>query len=127
VAFLLSLGTGKPGAIPVPLDGQVDPQALMRTMMNNCDQRAQDIERQIGGVGIYFRFSVEQGMQNHHGAQASNASWIATQAEVYVSGRGISRHIDALLQNFDAPSRRITLDQLGMSSPFLRSYNSLIT
>jgi hypothetical protein len=84
------------------------------------------MERQIGGVGIYFRFSVEQGMQNHHGTQASSMSWIATQAAVYVSELGTSKNIDALLHNFDAATRHITLDQLGMCSSLLSSYASLI-
>lgn len=118
VAFLLSLGTGKYGAAPVPLDRPVDLQALMRAMMNDCDERAQEIKRQIGGVGIYFRLSVEQGMQNHHADETSNPSWIETQAAIYVSDQGTSREISALLQNFDAAARHITLDQLGMSPPF---------
>lgn len=115
VAFLLSLGTGKPGTIPVPPEGQVDPQTLTRAMMSECDQRAQEIERQVGGVGIYFRFSVEQGMQNHHASQVLDPSWIASQTEVYMSDQGTSGSIDILLHNFNAAAKHVTLDQLGMS------------
>jgi hypothetical protein len=72
----LSLGTGKPGAIPVPLDGRVDALTFTRAMMNDCDERAREIERQISGVGIYFRFAVEQGMQNNHLDPPSYFGWI---------------------------------------------------
>jgi hypothetical protein len=147
VALLLSLGAGKSGAIPVPLDDRVDPQAFMRAMMNDCDERAQEIERQIGGVGVYFRFSVEQGMQNnppgaylgwitqaigsltsfgrsieqgmqnHHIGEVADPSWIQTQADVYLSDHGTSKNIDGLLKNFKVATNCITLEQLGMLPP----------
>jgi hypothetical protein len=85
VAFLLSLGTGHPGTIPIPPDGDVDMHKLMRDMMNDCEQRAQEVERRLGRVGIYFRFSVQQGMQNIHGGQAMDPNWIASQTEPYLS------------------------------------------
>jgi hypothetical protein len=122
----------------------------MRAMMNDCDERAQEIERQISGVGIYFRFSVEQGMQNnrlgpasylsrvtqmigsltsfggsveqgvrnHHPGEATDPSWIQTQADVYLSDQGTSKTINGLLKNFKAVTNYITLEQLGMLPPF---------
>ena len=125
VAFLLSLGTGHPGAIPVPPNDNVDIHRLMRDMMNDCEQRAQEIERRLGRVGIYFRFSVQQGMQNIHGGQATDPSWIAAQTEAYLSDQRTSENLHALLQTFKAPNKHITLSQLGgfipllVSSPFL--------
>jgi len=113
VAFLLSLGTGHPGAIPVPPDGNVDTHRLMRDMMNDCEQRAQEIERRLGRVGIYFRFSVQQGMQNIHGGQAADPSWVASQTEAYLSDQRTSENIDALIQTFNAPNKHVTLGQLG--------------
>jgi len=117
VAFLLSLGTGHPGAIPIPADGGVDPYQIMRRRLNDCEKTAQEIERQIGPVGIYFRFSVEQGMQGSLADQAAGPGWLPAQAEAYLSDVGTSSRIDRLIGNFDAASRYITLDQLGMFSP----------
>ena len=113
VAFLLSLGTGHPGTIPVPPDGNVDIHKLMRDMMNDCEQRAQEVERRLGRVGIYFRFSVQQGMQNIHGGQATDPSWISSQTDAYLSDQRTSENIDALLQTFNAPKKHVTLGQLG--------------
>jgi hypothetical protein len=115
VAFLLSLGTGHPGTIPIPPDGNVDIHKLMRDMMNNCEQRAQEIERRLGRVRIYFRFSVQQGMQHIHGGQATDPSWISSQTNAYLSDQRTSENLDALLQTFDAPERHVTLGQLGES------------
>jgi hypothetical protein len=113
VAFLLSLGTGHPGTIPVPPDGNVDIHRLMRDIMNDCEQQAQEIERRLGRVGIYFRFSVQHGMQNIHGGQATDPSWISSQTETYLSDQRTSENIDALLQAFISPKKHVTLGQLG--------------
>jgi hypothetical protein len=115
VAFLLSIGTGHPGTIPVPPDSDIDIHKLMRDMMNDCEQRAQEVERRLGRVGVYFRFSVQQGMQNMHGSQATDPSWISSQTESYLSDQRTSENLDALLQTFNAPKKRVTLAQLGES------------
>jgi hypothetical protein len=81
--------------------------------MNDCEQRAQEVERRLGRVGIYFRFSVQQGMQNIHGSQATDPSWISSQTDAYLSDQSTSESIDALLQAFNSPNKRVTLGQLG--------------
>jgi hypothetical protein len=113
VAFLLSLGTGHPGTIPIPLDGNLDIHKLTRDMMNDCEQRAQEIERRLGRVGIYFRFSVQQGMQNIHGDQATDTSWISSQTDAYLLDQMTSENLDALSETFKAPKKHVTLGQLG--------------
>jgi hypothetical protein len=114
VAFLLSLGAGHPGAVPIPNDGEVDPYKLMRDRLNDCEQRAQEVERHIGQAGIYFRFSVEQGMQGYHADRRADAGWVPAQAEAYVLDAGTSSRIEGLIRNFNAARKRITLDQLGV-------------
>jgi hypothetical protein len=126
VAFILSLGTGHPGTIPVPADGHVDMHKLMREMMNDCEQRAQEVERRLGRVGIYFRFSVQQGMQNVHGGHVTDLSWISSQTDAYLSDHRTSENINALLKTFNAPKKHVTLCQLGEFIPSLMSRLSLI-
>jgi hypothetical protein len=113
VSFVLSIGAGHPGTIPIPPDGSVDMHRLMRDMMNDCEQRAQEVERRLGRVGIYFRFSVQQGMQNIHGGQVTDPDCIASQTEAYLSDQKTSENIDALLQTFSAPNKHVILSQLG--------------
>jgi hypothetical protein len=113
VSFLLSLGTGHPGTIPVSPDGNVDIHRLLRDMMSDCEQRAQEVERRLGRVGIYFRFSVQQGMQNVYGGQATDPSWNSSQTDAYLSDQRTSKNIDALLQTFNSPNKHVTLGQLG--------------
>jgi hypothetical protein len=112
VASVLSLGTGHPGVISFPSGDGADLHSLMRDMMNDSEQRAQEIERQIGRVGIYFRFSVEQGMQRDHLGPVADPSEVVAQTESYLEDHRTSEKISTFVQNFDTAIRPITLDQL---------------
>jgi hypothetical protein len=114
VASLLSLGAGHPGVISFPSGDGVDLNRVMHDMMSDCEQRAQEIERQIGRVGIYFRFSVEQGMQSDRLGPIADPNKLLAQTESYLAEERISKKIGDFIRNFDAVTRLITLDQLGM-------------
>jgi hypothetical protein len=116
VASLLSLGTGHPGVISFPSGDGVDLSKVMRDMMNDCEQRAQETERQIGRVGIYFRFSVEQGMQSNLLGPVADPNQVVAQTKNYLAEQRIREMIGDFICNFDTATRLITLDQLGMST-----------
>jgi hypothetical protein len=86
--------------------------------MNDSEQRAQEIERQIGRVGIYFRFSVEQGMQSDRLGPVADLSEVVAQTESYLEEHRTSEKIGDFIRNFDTATRRITLDQLRTSWTF---------
>ncbi|KIM23090.1 hypothetical protein M408DRAFT_28203 [Serendipita vermifera MAFF 305830] len=110
VASLLSLGTGHPGIISWPSDGgDLDIYKVTRDIMNDCEQRAQEIEARMGRVGIYSRFSVEQGMQNGLPGQAADPGWITTQTESYLNGHD---SCNKLALYADGKHGSINLDQL---------------
>jgi len=116
VSSLLSLGTGHPGIITLSsTGGEATLYRIMRDMMDDCEQRAQEIEQRIGRVGIYSRFSVDQGMQNDHPRGPVDASWIVTQTENYLTQRNIHQKLDLFVRMFNAQTGPITLDQLGPS------------
>jgi hypothetical protein len=116
VSCLLSLGTGHPGIITLPsAGGEATLHRMMRNMMDDCEQRAQEIEERIGRVGIYSRFSVEQGMQNDHTGGPIDAAWILAQTEDYLTRRETGEKLDLFAQIFAAHIERITLDQLSLS------------
>lgn len=117
VASLLSLGNGHPGIISLPPSNEdLDLSRIIWDMINDCTQKAQEIEQRIGSSGIYFRFSVEQGMQNVHSSQIGDPSWIITQTESYIQDPGTCNKLDAFVQRIDAAIQSITLDQLSTFS-----------
>lgn len=117
VTLLLSLGNGHPGIIKLPpSDGDLDLSRALWDVMNDCTQKAQEIEQQIGSTGMYFRFSVEQGMQNDHSTQFTDPSWIIAQTESYIDDPGTHNKLNAFVQRIDAAAQPITLDQLSTTS-----------
>jgi hypothetical protein len=83
--------------------------------MDDCEQRAQEIERRIGRVGIYSRFSVEQGMQNDHPGGPLDVAWTVAQTENYLTQRDTREKLDEFEQMFNAQTGPITLNQLDPS------------
>ncbi|KIM20375.1 hypothetical protein M408DRAFT_138671 [Serendipita vermifera MAFF 305830] len=113
VASLLSLGTGHPGIISWPLDSsELGLHTTIRDVMNDCEQRAQEIEERIGRVGIYSRFSVQQGMQKGHPGQVVDPEWITTQTESYLNEHHSGNKLDRFVKNATAKIGSISLDQL---------------
>lgn len=124
VAFLLSLGSGHPGSIFFPSEGGlVELHRVMRDMINDCEQTAREIEEQIGRVGVYFRFSVEQGMQHSHPGLADEPTHILAQAQGYLNEPRTREKLNACVKNMEALSGLITLDQL---SGFPRVFEFLV-
>ena len=117
VTSLLSLGTGHPGIIAFS-SGDEDLYTVMRKMMEDCEERAQEFEQRIGRAGIYSRFSVEQGMQEQYCGQATDPSWITTQTESYLDHPATFEKLESFVENFGEAVGRVTLDQLSMSFSF---------
>lgn len=111
VASLLSLGNGHPGIITFP-SGELGLSKVIWDMMNDCTQRAREIEQHIGSTGIYFRFSVEQGMQNEHVDQVTDPSWILAQTESYTEDPSTSNKLEAFIRSNGPDIPTITLEQL---------------
>jgi hypothetical protein len=113
VDSILSVGCGHPGVISMASNGDATAlQAVLQDIILDCERRAQEVQEQIGHLGVYFRFSVEQGMQRSQPTSAHDLSWIATQTEVYLTGTGVSSKLEELLKSWDAGIGVITLDQL---------------
>jgi hypothetical protein len=116
VVSILSLGIGHPGIVALPSAGEeATLHRIMRDLMHDCEQRAHEIEQRIGRVGIYSRFSVEQGMQNDHPGGPVDAAWIVAQTEDYLTRHETGEKLDLFLQTFSAQTGPITLDQLSSS------------
>ena len=111
VASLLSVGSGHPGVVTLPSDGEgLDIYRVMQEMVNDCTERARETKEKIGRAGIYFRFSVEQGMQNSHLSQAMDLGWIIAQTESYLEDN--MDQLESFAKHHNAPVTLVTLNQL---------------
>ncbi|KIM32663.1 hypothetical protein M408DRAFT_62111, partial [Serendipita vermifera MAFF 305830] len=113
VASLLSLGNGHPGITTLSLsDGELGLSKVLWDIMNDCTQTAREVEQQIGTSGIYFRFSVEQGMQADHYDEIADPSWIVSQTESYIEDPVTHNKLSTFARNIDAAIQPISIIQL---------------
>lgn len=125
MASLLSLGSGNPGVITLPSDGgELDIYRAIRDVMNDCTEIAREMKLKIGRSGIYFRFSVEQGMQNDYPSQAMDPGWIVAQTESYLEEN--TDQLEAFTKDKNIPTNIVTLGQLSMLSITIECYPILI-
>ncbi|KIM20493.1 hypothetical protein M408DRAFT_135363 [Serendipita vermifera MAFF 305830] len=113
VASLLSLGNGHPGIITISSGGgELGLSKVIWDVMNDCTQTAREVEQQIGTAGVYFRFSVEQGMQADHSKEIADSSWIVAQTESYIEDPATHNRIGTFARGIDASIQPITITQL---------------
>jgi hypothetical protein len=63
-------------------------------MAADCEKTAQEMREKMEEDGAYFRFSVEQGLQEHHGADLDRESWVNAQTLAYLDDRDTSCLLD---------------------------------
>jgi hypothetical protein len=95
VACLMSLGTGHPGFISPPSTSDLDSwNQFLDNVVKDSEQKAEEIESQLGNLGLYHRFSVTRGLE---GERQTNASTIGDAIEytvVYLNVVAVSRKLE---------------------------------
>lgn len=114
---IISLGSGHLGTLTNPAKGGKDEWVdVLRIMLENCERTAQEVETQIGHFDVYFRFSVEQGLQRLYGAKLEDLPWVNTQTATYLQDVEVSRKLDVCIDRIISRRDVTTIDQLGLSS-----------
>jgi hypothetical protein len=143
VASLISLGAGHPGntALQDPITLSLlsraagwwggnsrkettDNQAWLKVlvnMVNDCEQTAKEIKTQTQHLGVYWRFSVEQGLQTSgvNDECEELRGWIITQTRNYLESDSVSLSLDVC---FDALKTRLSLTTLEQLRTYFSSY-----
>jgi hypothetical protein len=94
IACIISLGTGQPHTISISkssLLNQVIPLDVIKVMQKiatDCEKEHQSFAHHFDGIAnFYFRFNVEQGMQNIQLNQWENLSDVAESTRQYVQSQ----------------------------------------
>jgi hypothetical protein len=139
VAAIISLGAGHPGTTSFPdptspsfggstmnwfwgsKKGMADSQAWLKTltnMVNDCEETAREIKTQMGHLGLYWRFSVEQGLQQAAISDEDEEAgeWIMTQTRQYLESEDVVTALDACADACKTQLSLTTLEQLRMFS-----------
>jgi hypothetical protein len=95
IAVILSIGSGHPGLVSASSSTRYDEWLrVMKDMAANCEQASQEMRERMGEDGVYFRFSVEQGLQEYHGVHVDQVTWVFAQTVAYLDDRETSRLLD---------------------------------
>jgi hypothetical protein len=115
VSTILSLGSGRLGALAAPAMGEKDKWTdALQDMVKGCEQVAQEMETQVGHLGVYYRFSVEQGLQRMYGAGPNDIGWLNTQVHSYLDDAQVSRKLDHYVEGLRLRLGQVALEQLSM-------------
>jgi hypothetical protein len=78
----------------------------------DCEEKAREIQEQIDQEGIYFRFSVDQGMQSDLGANVDELGWIASQTAAYLANLDTVKKIGDCVESMATGVAKISLSLL---------------
>jgi len=108
ISCLMSLGAGRAAISAVGSDGNTSVKTLEQLAMD-CENTADEVQRRLGRLGIYFRFSVDHGLD--FDTPSSSIGKIAAHTAQYLLGDQVSSRLDACIVSAEQESR-VTLEQL---------------
>lgn len=104
VTSLLSLGSGHFGLthliVPNP-ESIMNNEALER--ISNSEVSAEIMERRMENIGLYFRFSIEHGMQTNEPGYSDGLESVNAQALSYLEDEEVKRNISWYIYTDDGP------------------------
>jgi hypothetical protein len=116
VACLLSIGCGHPGVIVAPENSDLESwNQFVEKIVKDSEQRAEEIESQMGHLGLYHRFSVTRGLEMEKEIIAVQAEDIVTHATVYLTGVSVSRKVAMCVDSLIVRDGASSLEQLSES------------
>lgn len=120
VACILSIGAGHPETIAWQSPEtfrwlSTDLLTLLRQISTNCEDSAEQFENRYKNVmGLYFRLSVEQGMQKVALADWQKLGEIKTHTTQYLLRSGMSKKVDLIAQALCAGAGLASVGELSM-------------
>lgn len=113
IAIILSLGSGNPGTLTMSSSSDANEWAgVLQNMITNNEKVAQEIYQQLGHLGIYYRFSVEQGLQDLNASRLSDLTWLETQTDVYIQQEEVSQDLDEYIETLCEQKGSITVGEM---------------
>ncbi|KAG8834104.1 hypothetical protein FRC18_002619 [Serendipita sp. 400] len=130
VSAIVSFGSGHPGVLPFPSSApapsswgfspyrnqtQSNQLHFFQELLEDCEQTSQEISRQTGNlVGIYFRFSVEQGFQGRKKdfERQDEFGTIASLVDAYLGTHETGRRLDHCVTQVCSREGVTTLERL---------------
>ncbi|KIM26748.1 hypothetical protein M408DRAFT_57060, partial [Serendipita vermifera MAFF 305830] len=116
VACVLSLGCGHPGIITTPSNSDVDKwNSLVEKLIVDSEQKSQQMESQMGHLGLYYRFCVTHGLERVDTTAPLGPSNVIVHTAVYLGDVSVSQKFDLSVNSVTLREGIASLDQLSES------------
>jgi hypothetical protein len=113
VACLLSIGCGHPGIIKSPdSSDEVTWIQFLEKLATDSEQKAAEIQSQMGHLSLYHRFSVTRGLERETDIAGPETGDIIAHTAVYLTGFDVSRKMDLCAESLRVRDGVISLEQL---------------
>ncbi|KIM19923.1 hypothetical protein M408DRAFT_30808 [Serendipita vermifera MAFF 305830] len=116
VACLVSLGCGHPGVISAPDDANLaNWNRFLEHLATGNERTAQVIDRQMGHLGIYFRFCVPTGLEKAPQRPQPTEEEIIAHTSTYLEDRSVLQKVDTCVDFLIVRDGVSSLEQLKYS------------
>jgi hypothetical protein len=113
VACLMNIGSGHPGFISPPHSSDLASwNQFLEKVVRDSEQKAEEIETQMGGLGLYHRFSVTRGLEGQTKAEATTAGDAIGHTVIYLAEAAVSRKLDLCAKLLTRRDGIVSLKQL---------------
>jgi hypothetical protein len=113
---LLSLGYGQPGVLTAAKIQDADSAQIKMVAAIHSDYLADEIEVQIGELGVYYRFSVDRGLEVPDNIPHDNIGLIGTHTGAYLQRTNIQRMMQNAITSLEQSNSNVTIGEIGRSS-----------
>ena len=127
VACVISIGAGQADTICIPKPRglqrmlPLDIVKAMQGIATDCERSAQTVARRFQGTSnIYFRYNVEQGLQNVGLAQWERLDEVAAHTEHYVRTLEVDQKLGDAVTALQARRSAVSTAKIGALPAFLR-------
>jgi hypothetical protein len=125
VACIISIGTGQPQTTSLPTRSgfqqafqqvlPLDIMIAMRDMAASCERSAREIATRFQGISnVYFRFNVEQGLQNVGLAQWEKLEYVTAHTEDYLHVMEVDQKLGAAVTAIQERQNVVPIVQISM-------------
>jgi hypothetical protein len=120
IACIISLGTGQPHTISIPKPSLLNRFPLsnaIQGMVTDCEKTHQFFADHFAGTAnLYFRFNVEQGMQNIPPNQWEKLSHVAANTRQYIQSQLVITQLAKAVTSLSEKIGKVSAGSLGKGS-----------
>jgi hypothetical protein len=112
-ACVMNIGSGHAGFISPPNSSDLESwNQFLEKLVKDSEQKAEEIESQMGSLGLYHRFSVTRGLEDETQATTPTVGAAIEYTAMYLTGVAVSRKLEICVDSLRLRDGVASLAQL---------------